>query len=121
MTTAVLRVIALAALVTPASAFMAPSPCVRGAHTLPHQGAFAASSAPSAPHTQARAAVLMSERDLEWTKKLFTVKNAAPWLILVVVIAFEGLATLPRESLPPLLQQLLPLVLGRQYAAPPPS
>ena len=54
-----------------------------------------------------------------WRIKVFSPENAGPWAILVVVIVFEGLAVLPRDQLPPLLQDLIPLVLGKQYAAPP--
>lgn len=52
--------------------------------------------------------------------KLFGPENAGPWLILVVVWGFLGLvAVVPREQLPPVIQQLIPLVLGRQYGLPP--
>lgn len=71
------------------------------------------------PPARTRGATMMAELpDTEWGKKVFTAQNAAPWAILIAVIAFEGLALLPRESLPPLLQQLIPLVLGKQYAPP---
>ena len=57
--------------------------------------------------------------DKDWTSKIFTPENAGPWLILLVTLAFECLAVLPRESLPPFLQELIPLVLGSQYSRPP--
>ena len=51
-----------------------------------------------------------------WKSKVFSVENAGPWLILIVVLSFEALATLPREDLPPLGQrQLISLVLSMQY------
>jgi len=60
--------------------------------------------------------------DEDWAPiPLLSVENAGPIAILLTVFLFLGLATLPRETLPPLVQQLIPLVLGRQYAAPPPS
>jgi hypothetical protein len=52
--------------------------------------------------------------------KLFGPENAGPWLILVVVWGFLALiAVVPREDLPPFVQDLIPLVLGRQYGLPP--
>lgn len=50
---------------------------------------------------------------------LLSAANAGPLAILAVVFLFQGLAALPREDLPPIIQQLIPLVLGRQFGAPP--
>jgi hypothetical protein len=68
-----------------------------------------------------RASPVVMADDDGWKSKVFSVENAGPWLILIVVLSFEALATLPREDLPPLVQQLIPLVLGKQYAIPPPQ
>ncbi len=56
--------------------------------------------------------------DWSWTKQVFTLQNAGPWLILLVITVFQGLAALPREDLPPQLAELIPTVLGSQYRAP---
>jgi len=53
--------------------------------------------------------------DWSWTKQLFTAQNAGPWLIILVITVFQGLAALPREDLPPQLAELIPTVLGSQY------
>ena len=58
----------------------------------------------------------MKETDYSWLKNVFSKENAGPWVILITVFIFEGLAALPRESLPPVVQQAIPLVLGRQYS-----
>lgn len=50
---------------------------------------------------------------------LLSAANAGPLAILAVVFLCQGLAGLPREDLPPIVQQLIPLVLGRQFDAPP--
>lgn len=49
---------------------------------------------------------------------VFSIENAGPWAILLVVLIFEGLATLPRETLPEPVAALIPLVLGEQYGVP---
>merc|ERR1719478_332035 len=60
----------------------------------------------------------------DWTTRIFNPVNAGPWLILVVVLLFEGLTiadrldVIPRESLPPFVQAAIPLVLGKQYDLP---
>lgn len=60
--------------------------------------------------------------DEEWrAPALLSLENAGPFAIIFVVFACFGLATLPRETLPPILQQLIPLVLGKQFAIPPPG
>ena len=62
------------------------------------------------------------EGEKEWKPiPLFSPENAGPFAILLVTFVFLGLSSLPRETLPPLVQQLIPLVLGRQYAVPPTS
>ena len=84
----------------PPAACLAPS---RPAHTL------------SQPRQHAN--VLMTESE-DWTSKIFSAENAGPWLILVVVLLFEGLNVLTRlgVELPPFLADLIPLILGEQYA-----
>ena len=63
-----------------------------------------------------------SDSDEEWQPpQLFSLENAGPFALIFVVFACLGLATLPRDTLPPILQQLIPLVLGKQYAVPPPG
>ena len=59
---------------------------------------------------------MVENKKYDWTERVFTPENAGPWAILITVLAFEGLATLPRDSLPGWLQTLIPLVLGCQYA-----
>ena len=62
------------------------------------------------------------DEDEEWrAPALLSLENAGPFAIIFVVFACFGLATLPRETLPPILQQLIPLVLGKQFAIPPPG
>eukprot|EP00966_Prymnesium_polylepis_P050474 1168613-Prymnesium_polylepis.1 len=61
----------------------------------------------------------MKKLDTEWTKNVFTKDNAGPWLILLITVSFQILnALVPYDDLPPLLQQAIPLILGRQYAPP---
>jgi hypothetical protein len=63
-----------------------------------------------------------NDEDEEWrAPALLSPENAGPFAILFVVFACFGLATLPRETLPPILQQIIPLVLGKQFAIPPPG
>ena len=57
----------------------------------------------------------------EWKPPgLFDPVNLGPWAILLTILSLQALvAFVPRENLPDFLQQLIPLLLGRQYAAPP--
>ena len=95
---------------TPASAFIATNGMMRR-----HAPATAGAPArlPAVP------CMAKKEEGVDRMSKVFSPENAGPWAILIVVFVFEGLALLPRESLPPLLQQAIPLVLGEQYARPP--
>lgn len=65
---------------------------------------------------------MVDEEDAsDWGSKVFTAQNAAPWLVFIAVLVFEGFALLARlapGAMPPALQQLIPLVLGEQYAPP---
>ena len=74
-------------------------------------------------HTQA---VFMAEPDddfdydRDWYKRIFTPENAGPWLILATVLGLEVYnAFVPLEDMPPLLQSIIPTVLGSQYQKPP--
>ena len=67
----------------------------------------------------ARSVLSMMARDdeEEWKPPaVFSKENAAPWAIIFVTVVFQGLSTLPRESLPDFIQTAIPLVLGEQYA-----
>ena len=58
--------------------------------------------------------------DRDWAKRIFTPENAGPWLILITVLGLEVYnAAVPVEDMPPLLQQIIPTVLGSQYQRPP--
>ena len=60
--------------------------------------------------------------DRDWAKNIFSAKNAAPWLVLTTVLGFEIYnALVPVEEMPPLLQTVIPTVLGSQYQRPPPG
>lgn len=50
---------------------------------------------------------------------VFSAVNAGPIAILVVIFTFQLLALQPRDSLPPIVQDLIPIVLGKQFALPP--
>jgi len=53
--------------------------------------------------------------DFSWTQRIFTLENAGPFAILLVVGIFQFLAALPPGDLPPWLADLIPKVLGSQY------
>lgn len=74
--------------------------------------------------SRSRPLTMLAGKDTnEWQSRIFSPENAGPWAILIVVLLFEGLALadrlLPPDSLPPFVQQIIPLVLGSQYAPPP--
>jgi len=65
------------------------------------------------------ARVAMADEPEEWSPPgVFSKENAGPWAILVIITAFQYIATLPRDSLPLWLQTLIPVILGRQYEVP---
>ena len=65
------------------------------------------------------ARVAMADEPEEWSPPgVFSKENAGPWAILVIITAFQYMATLPRDSLPSWLQTLIPVILGRQYEVP---
>jgi len=53
--------------------------------------------------------------DYSWIKNVFTLQNAGPFAILIVIGVFQGLAAMPRDDLPPWVAELIPKVLGSQY------
>jgi hypothetical protein len=58
---------------------------------------------------------LPSGVDFAWTQRIFTLENAGPFAILLVVGVFQGLAAMPPDDLPPWLVNLIPTVLGSQF------
>ena len=76
----------------------------------------------AAPSRLGQPRLSAGDENEEWrAPALLSLENAGPFAIIFVVFACFGLATLPRETLPPILQQLIPLVLGKQFAVPPPG
>ena len=76
-------------------------------------------------HAQQAAArstpVVMKKKEKEEFKPppVFSAVNAGPIAILVVIFTFQLLALQPRDSLPPIVQDLIPIVLGKQFAVTP--
>ena len=57
-----------------------------------------------------------SDFDKNWTSRIFTPENAGPWLILLVVLSLEVVnALVPPEKMPPIIADVIPVVLGKQY------
>ena len=54
--------------------------------------------------------------DYSWTKNVFTINNAGPFAVLIVIGVFQSIAG--RDDLPPWLVELIPRVLGSQYPRP---
>ena len=68
------------------------------------------------PAARSASVTMMAQEDPEWKPPaIFSAQNAAPFAILLIVGIFQGLLPF-RDSLPIWLQDLIPVVLGRQAA-----
>ena len=88
-----------------------------GSHTLVTTALFVDSSM-----SRSALPVCMADEEFEqdWTKRVFSIENAGPWVILATVLGLQVVnALVPLEDQPAFLREVIPVVLGKQYARPP--